>query len=381
MAQEKKVKIALFLGAGASKPFDKPTTVELRNNLTVKYSNLANRDNVAGLVYSLVSYEKYEDIEYVLQALKEIVEISRTEGGKYLLDERFGFNIRTPQQAFPARSFLANLPEVKERLESDVFENYRWDHSKDSILSKIHDSLLGLLERRSHTIKVFTTNYDKAIEQYCSSTEKYECADGFDWNQNKKLIVWQNGDYSYLDTRTGKPIVYLYKIHGSLGWKQHKQGFIVNTGEEGISSDPNYKENLLIYPTVSPKDGEEKEPYKTIRSHFENFMKEAFMCIVIGFSFRDQHLNTIFEEFLKNRHILVIVSPSAKKNFHVNFLKDDEYEEEKTAKEKESSSLEVETVTLQNGESVVVRYIKEKLTEQSVVAITKKIEGIIDEIP
>jgi len=44
-----------------------------------------------------------------------------------------------------------------------------------------------------------------------------------------------------------------------------KQHGIEATKEEGKSQDLNYVENLLVYPTVSPKSGEEIEPYKTIR--------------------------------------------------------------------------------------------------------------------
>jgi hypothetical protein len=108
------------------------------------------------------------------------------------------------------------------------------------------------------------------------------------------------GSYSYPKVDNKITNVYLYKLHGSLNWKRHKIYDIEATSEERRSYDSNYVENLLVYPTLSPKDGAEVEPYKTIREEFRKYMEGADLCIVIGFSFRDMHINTIFSDFLKN---------------------------------------------------------------------------------
>lgn len=49
-------------------------------------------------------------------------------------------------------------------------------------------------------------------------------------------------------------------------------------------------------------------------------MKNADGCIIIGFSFRDQHLNEIFESFVKDKKPLIILSPSSVENICKNFL-------------------------------------------------------------
>jgi len=60
--------------------------------------------------------------------------------------------------------------------------------------------------------------------------------------------------------------------------------------------------NLLIAPTISPKDGHEKEPFKTIRQKFINYLEIADVCIVIGFSFRDKK---VAEPFLSKAICLI----------------------------------------------------------------------------
>jgi hypothetical protein len=86
-------------------------------------------------------------------------------------------------------------------------------------------------------------------------------------------------------------------LHGSLNWKRHKTYGPEATSVERSVDDPNYLEDLLIYPTLSPKEGAEIEPYMTIRKQFEVLMDTMDACIVIGFSFRDEHINDIFSKF------------------------------------------------------------------------------------
>ena len=50
-----------------------------------------------------------------------------------------------------------------------------------------------------------------------------------------------------------------------------------------------------------------QEPYKAIREEFRKFMEAADVCIVVGFSFRDEHLNTIFSDFYKLGKSAIVV--------------------------------------------------------------------------
>jgi hypothetical protein len=69
--------------------------------------------------------------------------------------------------------------------------------------------------------------------------------------------------------------------------------------------------------------GAEVEPYMTIRKQFEVLMDTMDVCIVIGFSFRDEHINDIFSKFLTLGKSIIIVSPSADKTTFAHFLMKD----------------------------------------------------------
>jgi hypothetical protein len=105
-------------------------------------------------------------------------------------------------------------------LEDNVFENYAWDYSVDPKLDTIFDGLLSLIKNKSNETQIFTTNYDRAVEEYCSKREKNcHCIDGFQLDEYSNRRIWGRG-YSLPHT-DGKTNVYLYKLHGSLNWKKH----------------------------------------------------------------------------------------------------------------------------------------------------------------
>jgi SIR2-like domain len=176
------------------------------------------------------------------------------------------------------------------------------------------------LKNHSEKITIFTTNYDKAIELYCSRAG-YQLIDGF-W-RNGDEHVWRDDHFYYptlASPAEGQNYVYLYKLHGSLNWKRHVTGTIIRTTEEGRSSDPNIKENLLIYPTLSPKS-DSGEPFNTVFKEFEAKMNDIDVCIIIGFSFRDNDISNMFKNFagrngsVKRRRRIIVISPSAGQDF------------------------------------------------------------------
>jgi hypothetical protein len=167
--------------------------------------------------------------------------------------------------------------------------------------------------------------------------------------------------------------VHLYKLHGSLNWKMHKIYGVEATSEERRSYDPNYLENLLIYPTLSPKENAEIEPYKTIREEFRKFMEAADVCVVIGFLFRDEHINTVFSDFYRRGKSIILVSPSADKNIYANLLKKDVPEPQETVLHNTDES----KVCLFRENNKVIT-INQPLTLENSTVITKMIGTAID---
>lgn len=320
--------IALFLGAGASVEFGKPTTFELKQKLKLKYQTIDLHDQ---LIQSLLDVENFYDIEYVLSAIEQIHDFAKTYGNEFLLNMT---GKRTQHQMFslnnygiPYKKTLEELEKVRQTIRNEIFDNYSWDSNFNDKLERIYDGILGMIKKYSKDIWVFTTNYDLAMEVYCSNPNKMlRCIDGFRSDFASKMFLWAKGDFGYMGANPSGQDVFLHKLHGSLDWKYHKDRGLVRTGEESISDDPNIEYNMLVYPTLSPKDGYDKEPYVTILKKFDEFIQNADACIVIGYSFRDNHVNDVFKKFIDQKKPFFIISPSASSNFLVN-LYDEKFTE------------------------------------------------------
>jgi len=75
------LKIALFLGAGASVPFDLPETRQLKVRLSKKYyyNDLAASTPEQFYLESILNFPEFDDIEHVLQCIKEIDDFLETQ--------------------------------------------------------------------------------------------------------------------------------------------------------------------------------------------------------------------------------------------------------------------------------------------------------------
>lgn len=262
----------------------------------------------------------FNDIEHVLQSIKEIRNFLNGYGGLFFTGNSSPLSIRFQGnlKAFDIDFFKEEMESVEKVIQQEIFEHYRWNDESNETLLKIFNNLFALFEPKGG-IHIFTTNYDNAVETYCSLTQKHKPIDGFKLNVRGRILEWAN-DFTPPDHDEGID-VFLHKIHGSLDWKQQASGKIVKTHEESQPTDPRYQGNSLIYPTLSPKEDEDTEPYKTIIERFQTFMKTVDVCIVIGYSFRD-HLNTSFMNMLDRRNTkLIIISPTAISDLYEHLLK------------------------------------------------------------
>ena len=130
---------------------------------------------------------------------------------------------------------------------------------------------------------------------------------------------------------------------------------------------------------MSPKDeANGKEPYRTILNQFESIMKELDVCIVIGFSFRDEHINQIFTEFANTQgKKLIAISPSAITDFHTKILQQTPTNEEiETWKNLPLQSLGgVDKDRILNGDILL---IQEKLKVDTVSNLAIDIKSFIE---
>lgn len=313
------MKIALFLGAGASVPFKMPTTAQLREKL----EDYRPPDLDAEILQSFIRNPKYPDIEYILQAVKDIEKFSTSKGGDYFFTQGKHGIFSYDKGSVPFETFVSKIKKVEEKLVTAIYDNYGWNPDNELPLLAIYLKIFEFLKKHAETVSIFTTNYDRCIEEFCQIRNEYRCTDGFvRVPPHTELSIWEDA-YDDIDKSKEITDVYLYKLHGSLNWKEHRRYGIVKTNEESISSDSKFVRNLVVLPTLSPKEEEEERPFNEIIMRFKKYMQDADACIVIGFSFRDSVINDVFDSFVAKGKPLIVISPSSMQNVCENLLKTD----------------------------------------------------------
>lgn len=309
-------KIGLFLGAGASNPLNKPTTEEFMNKL-VNYSAKSKEDKI---LQSFLHIYEFRDIEHVLQSIKDLRTLYRSKGGIYLKEMNSKSALSFSLHGLSFNECESMLKNIEEYVEDKIFEEYHWKDKDNDPLNELHYELIDYLTRISE-VRIFTTNYDLAIEELCDShSESFKLVDGFVRKPSDRDYSTWEGKFDIPTDNPNRHNIYLYKLHGSLNWKEHVKHGIVKTNEESKPKDSKFIKNMLIYPTLHPKSEELQKPFSTIIDEFAKQMETLDVCIVIGFSFRDG-FNNVFEKFVENGKALFVISPTGHENFMSNQTK------------------------------------------------------------
>ena len=382
------MKIALFLGAGASVPYGMPTTREMQDKIRAGNPVFPRKD--------LLDCDQFPDIEHVLSALDQLITFAESRAGELYAEHGGGgpddgsggaagrvittSSIRRHEAyKISARAFNAHVSEsrkAKEIIERFIAQSYRWSSSNDECAGKVLKSLFDLVKSRGDHVTIFTTNYDTVIESYCGDPARQaERIDGFEMHKARRIPVW-TGKFTPHDPDY-RTKVYLYKLHGSMNWLADDYGgqmSIVQKPNTDASSDRN--RDMYIRPSLDTKDdATQKEPYATILDKFSQTLPSFDACIVVGYSFRDPHISEQLVKFAKSGKILVVLSPTAASDFKNNALKG-ELPSGKKGKWRGSKS--VQTIMFESkGALGIVYAVNERLREDTVNVMTKAIKSLI----
>jgi hypothetical protein len=316
------VQVALFLGAGASKIFEKPTTSEFKQILLEEVSPKNRQDILNTTLYFLLSHSIHPDIEYTFECVKNFKQFSNSEASKFLVNSKGTLVDEPTGLHVTIHDFLGYMNSCYNYLEQKLFQYYSMREKHIPLISEVYEYIFDFLKGFADEVNIFTTNYDTIIETFCEKNA-YDYKDGFKYEPSSQSLKWNNSVTRQKRLKGKSIFIRLYKLHGSLTWKVHKfLGVIKSTGRESIDNSDMILENALIAPTKSPKDEETKEPFTTLIKEFKNKLMEMDVCIVIGFSFRDDNINEIFREFLNNGKCMITVSPQARKHVYVDLLND-----------------------------------------------------------
>jgi len=141
---------------------------------------------------------------------------------------------------------------------------------------------------RKAPVEIFTTNYDLLIEQALEE-QFVPFFDGFSGSRYPFFDIHsaQGNDLPPYWAR-------LWKLHGSVNWKEEGNG-VYRVSKDGGAGSPQ-----LIYPSKLKYDQSRKMPFLAMSDRLTDFLlKDHAVLIICGYSFNDEHINDTIINALK----------------------------------------------------------------------------------
>lgn len=318
--------ISLFSGAGISVQFGMDTTADFKtklvNDIKLNPKIPPNQPQNKTTFASLITNPDLGDIEEVLHAIKELTE-NITNPDSFPKHAKIAWSTLTLPEAPTFKNVLPPLStmlvSVKTQINNLVFNAYNWNKDHDDHLKIFYSRLFKILCNKSNIVNIGTTNYDQSVEKFCVlPNSKYDCHDGFVMHDSNDKTIFSADNFNLVNTDNGKIDVRLFKIHGSINWKKEGDD-IIRVSEKSIIGN---NDRVFISPTLDPKGDVKNEPFNSLNRLFNKHLQESDICVIIGYSFRDEHINDMFREFLqKSKKQIIIISPTCKSNFVRNYHK------------------------------------------------------------
>lgn len=298
------MKLLVFAGAGASVSLGYPTTKQFNDELPedIKKNSIYSTLLSSSLMLPEDTPEDRRflkevgiqpiDIERILWRLKEI------SNPLILAQNDSIFWEKHAEVRDPMFNFLKQIQDLQSEIEKQIYNAYSSTKLKDKRMSHMDYWLTpSLLKHISniYDIEIFTTNYDRAIEKviedngldYTNPFNNRPFSDGL------KIDEWSHGKAF---TRS----VWLTKLHGSINWRYG------NDEQQIIQADESHSEkNSILYPGFKGKP--EKTPFKEFHQYFAGCLEKCDTFLILGFSFRDEHINDLTKDNLKRGSRVVIV--------------------------------------------------------------------------
>ncbi len=212
---------------------------------------------------------------------------------------------------------------------------FKFNSEEEQILSKLEPLLKGFIRKNVvvdknairylapltefKPINIFSVNYDTCIEMLCIE-HKLKYTDGFDSYWNPELLDSDKYD------------IKLFKLHGSILWYlTDKDNFVKllpdfvkllpenedETDEIPLITDET-AQPFIMYPIGGKSEYHRPLAYLTNKLENRLKLKETKLCIVVGYSFRDEYIKSIFFDTAKENENLtiILIDPKAGRIFN-----------------------------------------------------------------
>jgi len=143
---------------------------------------------------------------------------------------------------------------------------------------------------RSEPVEIFTTNYDLLFEQALEEL-RIPFFDGFVGSRQPFF-----DPYAIESDRLPPRWARLWKIHGSINWRSGLVDGIFKVWRASADEGG----DVLIHPSHLKYEQSRKMPYLALMDRLGRFLNTpSTALIVVGYSFRDQHLNDVIIQSLQ----------------------------------------------------------------------------------
>lgn len=316
-----------FIGAGASVPFGIPTMTEMVANFEekTKEPHFGPGYVVQAIKNNLRDYKSF-DIEALITVLQDITNYETVSEAifnhpslhfyTYNGYKNFAASVQTlgRQHRNEAKQILVDVKDFI--VESCSIKNKPYEIYKELFGS-------GLLRYDFDYIKainsgqadidncIFTTNYDLVLEAYCSNFD-IDCEKG----ETRRLLSIDSSNQNLYGHSFNAHRI--YKLHGSINWYTDEHGvmrWISEPVRAGKTTSLGHKveKEFLLYPAFTKYTF--REPFYTMFHYLKKCLVECKVCCVVGYSFRDEDILSLFHDALMiNTHLnIVIIDPYAEK--------------------------------------------------------------------
>lgn len=168
---------------------------------------------------------------------------------------------------------------------------------------------------------IFTTNHDNLIEDFWVRHRRFPSLDlGFETKDTRRVMNVDRFQLYYTEKATTHSYMPLIKLHGSANWVRETNDEIVEhrlflslDDVRSTSGSADIIEEILIYP-LSQKQLY-FTPFMQLFRILEAELQKRDLWIIIGYSFRDIIIRTMFEKYMEKmtgrKRRLLLVHPHA----------------------------------------------------------------------
>lgn len=153
---------------------------------------------------------------------------------------------------------------------------------------------------RSKPIEIFTTNYDILFER------EFELANMpfFDGFVGGYEPFFYSESLEHDELLPPNHWIRLWKIHGSITWKK-----LSRSNKERVVRLQQMDSGEMIFPSQRKYVESKKQPYTALMDHLTRMLnQERSLLITCGYSFNDEHINSILLGVLEHRSTANVIS-------------------------------------------------------------------------